>query len=312
MNEPKNDKMLPPGKRSPVLDRVLNRIEGEQIAPTSKWVFLCQSGGLRLIWVISILVGAVAVAVSLFSFLHSGYAYYEATHEDAYTFVVETLPYVWFVVLLLMLLAAVYNFRMVGHGYRYSLSFITGSSVVLSLFGGFVLHVLGVGQLVDTQLAGAVPIYHSRESRELAMWQQPEDGRLVGMLHGFSSSGPSTEIIFEDVSGQPWFLDTPELEPSDMELLLSAEKVRLMGVWVDDDEGYQFHVCGVFPWSYNRTLMPTDFSAQRQTFVDRMHSRIKPLEKIADEVEETMLGESDSSTTCADLELYQRISQAMN
>ena len=126
-------------------DKVFSRIQGEAISPRSKLVFQSREFAVWALWTLSIVVGAFSVAVVGFVLTHHEYALYEATHENFATFIVEALPYMWILTFGLMAAVAIFNLRHTKHGYRYPLWQVFGSSVVLSLVGGGVLHVFGFG-----------------------------------------------------------------------------------------------------------------------------------------------------------------------
>jgi hypothetical protein len=88
------------------------------------------------LWFFSVLFGALAVAVTLYVLMNHQYALYEATHNNLFTFIIEVLPFLWLFIFGLMTLVAIYNLRHTSRGYRYPVSVILASSLLLSLAGG--------------------------------------------------------------------------------------------------------------------------------------------------------------------------------
>src|SRR6056297_1803607 len=119
---------------------LFEKIETDNVRPHSRMFFKGRECVIWLLWLISVLVGALAVAISVFVVTHRQYALYEATHDNFLTFMVEVLPYVWIIVFGAMALFAVYNLRHTKRGYRYPVSYILASSVVLSFAIGSALH----------------------------------------------------------------------------------------------------------------------------------------------------------------------------
>ena len=223
---------------------VLERIEKEDVCPKSRWVFTCREAGVWLLWVTSVLVGALAVAILLFVAQHHWYALYEATHDNFLTFIVDFLPYLWLSVFLAMFAAAAYNLQHTKHGYRYPLWQILLSSFVLSIVGGLALNVFGLGYKADYQLGKQMAMYKSQEKLEEMLWQNPEEGRLVG-VKVFDTTATNT-VIFEDSTGSRWVLDTRDMRPKDLELLNQNQSVKLLGSMTDGARQV-FHPCGAFP-----------------------------------------------------------------
>ncbi len=248
---------------------VLERIKKDQVCPRSRWFFRTRECSVWFLWLLSIVVGALAVAVSLFVVLHRQYALYEATHENFFTFMVAVLPYIWIIVFGIMVYVAVYNLRHTKHGYRYPVWQIVLSSLVLSFAGGSALQFFGMGYSFDHVLGERMNMYMSQEKLEAKMWQAPEDGRLLGrQVH--ATVAPTSTIVFEDVSGGRWRVNIEELQTKDIELLDSAVMVRMIGAMVDT-EARIFHTCGVFPWMMGERMTLEDLSEERREFVTRLY-----------------------------------------
>lgn len=295
-------------KQSSLLcDRVLSRIEGEDIKPCPRWKFWCRYFGIWVLWAVSVAIGAIAVAVMVYVANHARFALYEATHETPLSFFVEILPYVWIVCFFLMGALAYYNMRHTRHGYRYPFWQVLGSSALFSVIGGLALHFAGVGYLIDTSLGHGMPTYPSMEHKEMKMWQMPKEGRLVGVFSEEKSKDMVYEIV--DTNGDEWSITVTELREPDLELLKSGNSVRILGTTTNAST-QQFHACGVFPWMFdkeNEVLLETE----RDVFVNRMHEYSESrdrLEALEDRLfDKKTLGKPFMEGTCADLDVVNRM-----
>ena len=249
-------------------DSVMNRIEGEGICPRPKSYFTRHEALVWGLWMLSIVIGALAVAIMFFAFVHHQFALYEATHESFGTFLIDALPYLWISAFALMAVVAVYNLRHTKHGYRYPIWQIVVSSLVLSVAGGTALHFLGFGYVVDHALGQEMSRYPSQEKLEARLWQSPDDGRLLGRVTK-QMQPPSMLTTFTDVNGLKWMLDTRELSESERELLFSEKNVKLVGV-ISNYDAFVFHTCGAFPWLMDRQVTRDDFMATREAFELKM------------------------------------------
>lgn len=274
-------------------ESVMNRIAGESICPRPKLFFQSRECAVWALWMVSVVIGALAFAVTGFVISHHEYALYEATHENFATFMIGALPYLWILTFGVMAVVAVYNLRHTKHGYRYPLWQIFVSSFVLSIAGGAVLQLFGLGYAVDHMLGRQMSMYASEGETETMLWQNPEDGRLLGRVtEAVGSTSP--EVVFTDVSGVPWVLDVSELSSTEREVLVGGQQVKLIG---EITEGNRFHSCGAFPWLLDRPATRADFMAVRQAFENKMHSYEESAEKMAhikdgDENEEDEIKES--------------------
>ncbi|NCN11841.1 hypothetical protein GW937_00795 [Candidatus Kaiserbacteria bacterium] len=252
---------------------VLQRIKAEKMSPRPRVFFRSRECAVWMLWLLSVVVGALAFSVSLFVVLHHQYAFYEASHSNFFTFMVETLPYVWIVTFAVMTYAAIYNIRHTKYGYRYPLWMIMASSVVLSFAGGSTLQFFGLGYTIDDVLGEHMSLYQSQNKFEQYLWQDPDDGRLVGRLR-YTTLSPTTTIIFEDINGGRWTIDISELVHSDLTALNSERLVKLLGD-PSDTELHLFHACGAFPWHFDKDMTSLERHEEREEFVERVtnHAR---------------------------------------
>lgn len=247
---------------------LLQRIEEDQLQPHSRLFFTGRELMVWALWLLSVAVGALAVAISVFVVVHHQYALYEATHKNFFTFLVDILPFVWLLVFVGMAYCALYNLRHTRRGYRYSLTTVLASSIVLSFALGSALQYFGLGYAVDSLLGKQMNIYMSQEKVELSLWQQPAAGRLVGVQR-HETVDADKYVIFEDMQGGRWRLNVVELMPYDKTLLANKNPVRVLGK-LTDGQAKLFHACGVFAWVFNDNVTRSDLSSDRETFVQKM------------------------------------------
>ncbi|MCA9362243.1 hypothetical protein KC906_02620 [Candidatus Kaiserbacteria bacterium] len=248
---------------------VFDRIEHEKVCPHSRWFFHSRECIVWFFWFLSVLVGALAVAVSLFVVVHGQYALYEATHDNFITFLVDALPYLWISIFGLMVFVAVYNLRHTKHGYRHPLWMIMASSIVLSFAGGSALQFFGFGYTIDDILGERMALYVSQKKFEQQLWQDPDDGRLLGR-QVYSTLAPTSTVVFEDFGGRRWSLNVSELHPRDRELLATQQTVRLLGK-VTAPKLALFHACVVHPWMIDAKVTAKDMSLEREVFIERVY-----------------------------------------
>ena len=142
---------------------VMNRIECERICPRSRMFFQTRECIVWVLWLLSIVVGALSVAVIIFVMSSQQYSLYHSTHDNFITFLIEALPFLWIIIFGLMAAVAVHNIRHTKSGYKYPLWLVLSSSVVLSLAGGAVLQIFGLGCTTDQVLGERMSMYDSLE-----------------------------------------------------------------------------------------------------------------------------------------------------
>ena len=289
-------------------ERILARIVTEQITPRGRLSFMLREWGIWCLWLVTVIIGALAVSVSVYVGMNAEYALYEATHENFFTFVVEVLPYLWVLLLGVISYLAIKELRQTKRGYRYSTVQILGSSLVCSLFLGVVFQYAGFGYALDQILGRQIAVYMSMEKMDMRMWQSPEQGRLVGMLIPRPDVVSRDAVLqFEDVTGVRWSVSDSELSDREMDLLMTKDRVRLLGT---STALGVFHICGIFPWMFERPMARTEMMEERMMFDSKMSSHKQMVEP-----EPGPRGELASSTfvaipadhICAHLEMMRRM-----
>jgi hypothetical protein len=249
---------------------VLERITTEQVTPHSRLFYIAKEAGVWTLWLLTVVFGALAVAVTATVAVYRYATGYELTHNSLLGYAAEVLPYLWILVFSAMAFLAVYNLRHTKRGYRYSLVTIVGSSLVFSVGGGLILHGVGFGFSLDHLIGTYVPSYLSQDKVELRIWQRPEEGRLVGVVtRNYSGVNADGSVHFRDVQNGEWTLIVRELPPRDAELIISGEQVRLFGELITLAPPV-FHVCGVLPWLKERIEERREMAHLRQEFRERM------------------------------------------
>jgi len=248
--------------------KILNRIESGAICPKSRLSFQGWECVLWCLWLFTIVIGALAVAISFFVMLQHTYSIYEVTYSSSLVFFIETLPFLWFSVFLVMVIFAVYNLSHTKNGYRYPLWQIFGSSMILSLAGGSLLHLAGTGFILDKQMGLFTEYYESQEKRAQKIWQQPEQGRLLGRLHATGTEDGRLTATFVDHDSVVWFTNISELDSEEILLLGSGLKVRLFGEVINTDSS-NFHACAALPWLHETVATRSDLNNIRQLIISK-------------------------------------------
>lgn len=222
--------------------RIMAYIEESGVTPTSRLVFLSKNILVWCLWILSILVGSMSIAVISGAVVRAVYGFYEPVHTSMLHSVLELMPYVWLPVFMTMVLLAYINLQHTNTGYRYPFWQIVCSSLLFSMAGGVLLYFMGIGYMIDKKMGDILPMYTTQERIEAKMWQQPVDGRLLGRLVATEESRPLA--LFLDIEAQTWELAISELHPRAAALLQKGDTVKLLGMVEEDGS---FVVCDVLP-----------------------------------------------------------------
>ena len=146
------------------------------------------------------------------------------------------------------------------------------------------------------------------EKMELGMWQAPDQGRLIGMLVTTDTDSSSTELTlqFQDAHGQLWTVSNDELNEREVALLESKSRVRLLGTTTDSTT---FHICGVFPWMYERAMGWGEMQHERTLFEQTMSAHRRMSQKGRNSIDPASAATSTVpiDQLCAHLEMMARM-----
>jgi hypothetical protein len=292
---------------------IFDRIEAEGVTPRSRLFFHSYECGVWFLWLVSVVIGSLAVAVTWFVATYRRYALYEVTHDSFVSFVVHVLPYVWIVTFVAMIVWGLYSLRHTKRGYRYPLWQIVGSSAFLSVLFGVGLHALGVGYVADKAMGDRMPLYQSQEKLEFAFWQNPEAGRLVAkVVH--NTIIPTSTMVMVDRDNVRWTVDVSELHAVDHDVLGHGDFIRLLGTTTNQSTK-RFHACGAFPWLLADPLPMSELEADRVAAMERIYAHKSSakarLEALQTEYQETADPRA-TSKVCADLAVVGRVERSMH
>jgi hypothetical protein len=109
----------------------------------------------------------------------SGLEYYRG---GLFGYMFSVIPYLWLVVLFLLIIAAYGDFRKTKDGYRYGSFWVVGGVIALSFIFGFGFYAMGVGRITDELLAEKMPPYRKMVINGHQMWNRPHEGYLFGKV----------------------------------------------------------------------------------------------------------------------------------
>ncbi len=265
---------------------VLERIVREEITPVSKTLFALKNILFWTLWILTMLLGALAVAVLIFTELNIGWEFYEMTHKNALTFFAHSLPYLWILLLGAVVILGIYNLRHTKTGYRYSLVVVVLVGVCGSVLGGVVLHSYGMGKVLDEGFGKFMPMYVPVRSEREGFWRQPERGLYTGTITALDNEQMVMTLVSTD--GITHVLSTAYVPQTQLSEIEVNTRVRIMATSSDEDES--IFVCRIHEWEDDEALTFGDMHERRQMFRD-----------VFENIEERIEGEVPEVTPCTPL-----------
>jgi hypothetical protein len=215
----------------------LEKIKESGIKPISKNVF-----NLRkvLFWSFvgfAVLVGTVSFAITLsILFSNDWYLY----NKFGFGFILKSLPYFWLVCLLLFTLLGEFYYRKTLLGHRHRVMTIIGIYIILTVILGSILHLFGLGEIIEKSLSRNVPVYHIVVFDRNGFWSQPDEGLLYGKL--IEVNGNAIKLV--DSNNTVWNINIDSALIDKKVKIEVGEIIKIVG---DQDDDTIFNADEIHP-----------------------------------------------------------------
>lgn len=225
-----------------ISEKILDKIKQQHITPKPKWQFLLKDYLVWIMFVIATIIGSLSIGVIIYLLTDFDWTVYQYLHESFFEYFVISLPYLWFVLLIIFVGLAYYQFRHTKKGYRYRPYIIILLSISFSFILGFLLFTLGTARRFDQSLIKTIPPYEKIIRRKSHIWMNPERGLLAGKII-FIKTGQELELA--DFKKNYWQVNIEEAHYPSFIKLESGEIIRLVGEKQDD---FHFKADKIMPW----------------------------------------------------------------
>jgi hypothetical protein len=238
-------------------NKVLDKIKKGNVKPIPKWEFVLKRVFVWILFILSVFFGAFAVSVIIFLLKVNDWEFYEHISGSLPVFILETFPYFWLLLLVILGFVAYFNFRNTGRGYKYRFSFVMFLSVFLSIVLGAVLFRVGVARSVEHFFLNSMPFYmHMNVDREM-MWLQPENGLLAGKI--IERLSPD-ELLLLDFNGKNWRIVNVSNLNTFPPVLDNGNMIRIVGEIIEESV---FSGKQIAPWQANRKFLKENLKPLR-------------------------------------------------
>ena len=261
----------PTEKHDALKKGVLTRIKDERIAPRARVYFTIKNGLFWGLWVFTVLLGSVSVAVLIFAELNVGWETYEVTHENALTFFLETLPLIWLMLLTILTYIGLFNLRHTKTGYRYSLATIIMVGCMGSIIGGVLLHDVGADEFLEEKAAVFVPLHQTASHMREVFWNQPNRGLYAGTVETFDPD--SDTLVLRTPKGDVKTFSITFIPDESRVLIEPNSYVRIMAT--SSSETDALIACHLMPWDSNHPMSMRGIFSQRGKLFEFIEQHIE-------------------------------------
>lgn len=249
-----------------ISEKAFAKITEEGIQPAPEYRFRVKRA---LFWIsagFSIVVGAVATAVSVYVLTDNDWDLYKtlgfAQTKGIWALtVIQSLPYIWAVIFLIFFFSAYYNFRHTKFGYRYKLWQVVLANLILAIIFGGIFYCLGMGERIDYCLAKAMPLYREFNNPRLKIWDNhnPNVPNLpkpeMRFIAGEIKNAEASILWVEDINERLWKININKAFIRPRVVLDNGRLVRIIGKEIKEE----FFAEEIFPWGMRIELKETFF-----------------------------------------------------
>jgi hypothetical protein len=207
-------------------ENILHKIKEEKIKPKSRWQFVLQGYAVWLIFFVSIISGAVSLAVSLYLLRINDWGSYVFIDSNFINFVLITLPYFWLIIFPVFLWISYRYLQHTKAGYRLEFLRIVAFNLGASVLLGVSFYAVGIGRFTDNIFIKKAPFYGEMMMEREKMWHNPETGVLAGKI-GEVEEGETFEL--SSIVGEEWVVEYSEARVAGGVVVERGIMVRVFG-----------------------------------------------------------------------------------
>ena len=229
-------------------DKILEKIKKEELKPIPKKYFLIKNGFLWGLFILGVIIGALAFSVVLFSIQQTDFELAVHMSHSKLEMLLGLLPFIWIFFLVGFLVLAIIGIRNSRRGYKFTIGKMVGISTALSILLGTAFFIGGGAKKLEKAFAVNVSIYESIDEKKMKMWTMPEEGYLSGIIE---SVGGDTLILL-DFNNKKWVVPISSAIIPHAEVMEKGEKVKLVG---KKNATTVFFAEEILPWGGRRRRM---------------------------------------------------------
>ncbi len=210
--------------------KLINRIKSEGVQPIPKWQFVSKQWFVWSIFVMSLVFGALAFSVILYSIQQTDFVLLSHLTHSKIEFLLGLLPFFWLFGLLLFLVFSIYAIQYSKKAYKLTLAKLVGWSAAMSILLGTMFFIGGGACKLEEAFASNLSIYQGLEQHKVKIWNNPEEGLLSGVIVTVGSE----QFELKDLRNKIWTIKYPDAWIAPIVNLENDARIKLIGKKIDE------------------------------------------------------------------------------
>lgn len=247
---------------------LISKIKEGHITPKPRWRFAAKNYAIWGIGAITLLLGALTVALIIFMLVHNDWGADRPPVGGPLAEMFFVIPVFWLVCMILFIGVIYFDIKHTKKGYRYSPLIILAASIGSSIILGGIFYAFGLSQKIDDILGRRAPYYEHIINPRIRFWDNPEQGRLVGLI---ASQVETDKYKLLDRAQHEWTISTDGANKMPGAEITVGKPARLAGNKTGD---WQFKVKEILPVETGRRFF--DRMGQPPMRPDRLNKNGAP------------------------------------
>ncbi len=222
-------------------DQLIEKMKLQNIKPKPSWHFTAKTIFFWVIFLFSVLLGAFAFSVVLFSIQQIEFDLLTHMSHSYFELVMGLAPLFWIISLIIFLIIAMVGIKNSKKGYKFSYSKLVVLSSSFSILIGTLFFIGGGAQWLEHAFSVRVGIYESVQEKKVKMWTKPDEGYLSGTI--MTVNDESLEL--KDFNNHTWLIDIGQAKVSQAVLLEEKEIIKIIG---ENISNHNFRADDIKPW----------------------------------------------------------------
>ncbi len=214
----------------------MQKIKEGNVRPISRSIFLLRKISIWFLLAISTIFGSYAFAFFFLKTLYIDFDNWNYFASSYNQFLISNIPIIWAILFIISLLLVFYLFKKTNKGYKYSIVFVAGISLIISF---------SLGIALSKVLAQRGYFLDQFENERLVNWTDPQSGRLSGEVLFIDRQ----YMLIRDIQDGVWNVNTSYLLDNSKEVLQNNQLISIAGRY---DYQNNFTACQIIPLNIDK------------------------------------------------------------
>lgn len=196
-------------KHTKFSNSILDKIKAEEIKPRPSWHFWVRNVAFWSIFILAAVIGGRAIGVMGRLLTDFDLPFILGAKGPLLPRIFTILPLFWISFFLLFLLLANYGLHHTKKGYKFSMTKLVGTNLLISILIGAGATVAGDGERFEEMVHKRMPYFNKLEENRQQAWMSPEEGRIAGTIVIIQDE---TILMLDDFQNRVWTVNYSNAE----------------------------------------------------------------------------------------------------